>query len=130
MYSLSLKRPRFVCQKLGSLVRIQSIWGLNPSSADDTLSVLRMAVARLGLDILPTQPAQYNVFFRQASAGSKFFMPPCKDFVTEFSNALTGAGVPKWRSRTARTLASMVNADTIGASHAPEIEQPVAALVV
>ncbi len=57
-------------------------------------------------------------------------MPPCKDFVAEFSNALTGAGVPKRRSRTARSLASMVDAYTIGAVHAPKIEQPVAALVV
>ncbi len=35
--------------------------GLNPSSADGTLSVLRMAVARLGLDSSPTQPTQANV---------------------------------------------------------------------
>ncbi len=49
-------------------------------------------------------------------------MPPCKDFVAEFSNALMGAGVPKRRSRTARTLASMADAYTIGAVHAPKIE--------
>lgn len=59
-----------------------------------------------------------------------FFMPPCKDFVAEFSNALKGAGVPKRRSRTACTLASMADEDTIGLGRAPEIEQPFAALVV
>ncbi len=57
-------------------------------------------------------------------------MPPCKDFVAEFSNALTGAGVPKRQSRTARTLASMADADTFDAVRAPEIEQLVATLVV
>ncbi len=90
---------------------------------DDTLSVLRMAVARLGLDSSPTQPAQSNVFFMQESNGSSFFMPPCKDFMAEFSNALIGARVPKRRSSTAHTLAPMVNAHTIGAGRAPEIER-------
>lgn len=57
-------------------------------------------------------------------------MPQCKDFVTEFSNALSGSGPHKRYSKIARTLASMTEADSIGVSHAPEIEQPAAALVV
>lgn len=104
--------------------------GQTQSSSDDTLAVLRMAVARLGLDESPVQSAQTNVFFRQATAATSFAMPPCKDFVAEFSNALTGSGPPKRRSKIARTLASMAEADAIGVGRAPEIEQPVAALVV
>lgn len=104
--------------------------GVSPSSPDDILTTLRMAVARLGLDKSPTQPAQTNVFFRQVANSDVFAMPPCKDFVAEFSNALTGSNVSRRRSKTARTLASMAEADSIGVGHAPEIEQPVAALVV
>ncbi len=89
-----------------------------------------MEVARLGLDNSPVQPAQSNFFFRQPSAGSNFAMPPCKDFVAEFSNSLIGSSTPKRQSKTARTLASMADADSIGVGRAPEIEQPVAALVV
>ncbi|RXN04552.1 extracellular calcium-sensing receptor-like protein [Labeo rohita] len=100
------------------------------SSSDDTLAVLRMAIARLGLDESPAQSAQTNIFFRQPTSATSFAMPPCKDFVAEFSNALTGAGPPKRRSKIARTLASMAEADSIGMGRAPEIEQPVAALVV
>ncbi|KAI7790197.1 hypothetical protein IRJ41_004552 [Triplophysa rosa] len=69
-------------------------------------------------------------FFRQSSAGSTFAMPPCKDFVAEFSTSLTGSNVSKRRSKAARTLASMADADAIGVGRAPELEQPVAALVV
>jgi len=69
--------------------------GKAQSSSDDTLAVLRMAAARLGLDESPVQSTQTNVFFRQTSAATLFAMPPCKDFVAEFSNALTGSGPPK-----------------------------------
>ncbi|KAG7314469.1 hypothetical protein KOW79_021772 [Hemibagrus wyckioides] len=41
-----------------------------------------------------------------------------------------GSGLPKWHSKIARTLATMAEADSIGMGRAPEIEQPVAALVV
>lgn len=104
--------------------------GLTPSSTDDNLTVLQMEVARLGLDNSPAQPAQSNFFFRQPSAGSNFAMLPCKDFVAEFSNSLIGSSTPKRQSKTTRTLASMADADSIGVGRAPEIEQPVAALVV
>lgn len=104
--------------------------GLTPSSVDDTLTVLQMATACLSLDNSPVQPTQSNVFFRQPSAGSTFAMPPCKDFVAEFSNSLTGSSTPKRQSKAARTLASMVEADSIEVGRAPEIEQPVTALVV
>ncbi|RXN23733.1 extracellular calcium-sensing receptor-like protein [Labeo rohita] len=102
--------------------------GAGQSSTDDILSILQMAVARLGLDN-SVQPAQTNVFFKQ-NVDSMFTMPPCKDFVAEFASALTGSNVPKRRSKTARTPASMAEADSIGVGRAPEIEQPVAALVV
>ncbi|KAL1268254.1 hypothetical protein QQF64_033617 [Cirrhinus molitorella] len=78
----------------------------------------------------PAQSAQTNIFFRQQTAAASFAMPPCKDFVTEFSNALTGSGPPKQCSKIARTLASMAEANSIGMGRALEIEQPVAALVV
>ncbi len=55
-------------------------------------------------------------------------MPQCKDFVTEFSSALTSSNAPRRRSKSARTLASMAEAESIGVGRAPE--QPVAALVV
>ncbi len=86
-----------------------------------------MAMSHLGLD-RSVQPAQSNVFFRQ-NADTTFTMPQCKDFVTEFSSALS-SNVPRRRSKSARTLASMAEADSIGVGRAPEIEQPVAALVV
>lgn len=44
--------------------------GAGPSSPDDILSILQMAVARLGLDESPVQPVQANVFFRQAAKPS------------------------------------------------------------
>ncbi|KAL0150342.1 hypothetical protein M9458_054344, partial [Cirrhinus mrigala] len=88
-----------------------------------------MAIACLGLNESPAQSAQTNFFFRQPTAATSFAMPPCKDFVAEFSNTVTGSG-PKWRSKIAQTLAYMAEADSIGMGHAPEIEQPVAALVV
>ncbi len=98
------------------------------SSPDDILSILQMAMARLGLD-RSVQPAQSNVFFRQ-NADTTFTMPQCKDFVTEFSSALTSSNAPRRRSKSARTLDSMAEANSIGVARAPEIEQPVAALVV
>lgn len=48
--------------------------------------------------------------------------------MTEFS--IAGFGPPEQCSKIARTLASMVEADSIRESHALEIEQPVTALVV
>ncbi|KAI7792751.1 hypothetical protein IRJ41_019137 [Triplophysa rosa] len=99
------------------------------SNSDDTLAVLRMAVARLGLD-KSVQATQSNVFFRQPPAENSFTMPPCNDFVAEFSNALTGSGAFKRHPKTARILASMAEADYIGFGRTPEVEQPVAALVV
>ncbi|KAL1279564.1 hypothetical protein QQF64_026237 [Cirrhinus molitorella] len=91
-------------------------------------NLLQMAVAHLGLDKC-VQPPQTIVFFKQ-NADSTFAMPPCKDFVAESSSALTGSSVSKRRSKTAHTFASMAEADFIGVGRAPEIEQPVAALVV
>ncbi len=99
-----------------------------PHPVDDTLEVLRMA--RLGLDECPAHPAQSNVFFRRPSPVDSFAMPACKDFMAEFSNALKGPGMAKRQSKTARTLASMAEAESIGVRSVPEIEQPVAALVV
>lgn len=87
-------------------------------------------MARLGLDECPAHPAQSNVFFRRPSPVDSFAMPACKDFMAEFSNALKGPGMAKRRSKTARTLASMAEAESIGVRSVPEIEQPVAALVV
>lgn len=87
-----------------------SSWGSVQSSgqvqsfSDDTLAVLRMANACLGLDKSPVQSVQTNLFFRQATAATTFAMPPCKNFVAEFSNALTGFGLPKWHSKIARML--------------------------
>lgn len=89
-----------------------------------------MIVARQGLDKVSAQPAQSNIFFRQLSARASFAMPPCKDFVAEFSSTLIGTNASKRQSKTARTLASMAVADSIGVGRAPEIEQSVAALVV
>ncbi|RXN19680.1 hypothetical protein ROHU_025553 [Labeo rohita] len=88
------------------------------SSSDDTLAMLRMAIARLGLDESPAQSAQTNIFFRQPTVATSFAMQPCKDFVAEFSNALTGSGLPKRRSKIALTLASMAEADSIGMGRA------------
>ncbi|KAL1257981.1 hypothetical protein QQF64_011225 [Cirrhinus molitorella] len=62
-----------------------------------------MAIARLGLDESPAQSAQTNIFFRQPTAAASFAMPPCKDFVAEFLNALTGSSPPKRHSKIART---------------------------
>ncbi|KAI7807853.1 hypothetical protein IRJ41_011482 [Triplophysa rosa] len=99
------------------------------ATSDDTLAVLRMAVARLGLDT-SVQATQPNVFFRQPPVENSFSMPPCNDFVAEFSNALTASGANRLRPKTARILASMAEADSIGVGRTPEVEQPVAALVV
>ncbi|KAI7813915.1 hypothetical protein IRJ41_004328 [Triplophysa rosa] len=99
------------------------------ATSDDTLAVLRMAVARLGLDT-SVQATQPNVFFRQPPVENSFSMPPCNDFVAEFSNALTASGANRRRPKTARILASMAEADFIGVGRTPEVEQPVAALVV
>lgn len=56
-----------------------------------------MANACLGLDKSPVQSAQTNFFIRQATAATTFAMPPFKNVVAEFSNALTGSGLPKQR---------------------------------
>ncbi|KAI7805569.1 putative disrupted in schizophrenia 1 protein-like [Triplophysa rosa] len=86
-------------------------------------------VARLGLDT-SVQATQPNVFFRQPSAENSFSMPPCNDFVAEFSNALTASAANRRCPITARILPSMAEADSIGVGRTPEVEQPVAALVV
>lgn len=72
----------------------------------------------MDLDKSQTLPIQ-TVFFRQDSDANLITMPPCQNFMTEFSNALAGSIVPRRRSKTTRALASMAEADSIGIVRCP-----------
>lgn len=85
----------------------------------DSLEVLRIAVAHLGLDECSTHPVQSSVFFGRPSPMDSYAMPACKVFITEFSSALKGPGMDKRRSKTAHTLASMAEAESIGVRSVP-----------
>ncbi|ROI65367.1 Aerolysin-like protein [Anabarilius grahami] len=58
-----------------------------------------------------------------------FAMPSCKDFIAEFSSALKGPVMAQRHSKTACSLASMAEAESIGVRGVPEVKQPIAALI-
>lgn len=73
-------------------------------------SVQSSGQAQSSCPICPDKRFFQTTLFQMVTS---FAMPPCKDCVTEFSIALTGSGPPEQCSKIARTLASMVEADSI-----------------
>ena len=93
-------------------------------AADTSMAgVMRIALARLGLDAPQTDPGQASAFFRRNPAPATFTVPPSEEYVKElhaFSHSTTDA----------RTLAAMQDAAQVGLGRMPPVEPAIASLIL
>ena len=92
--------------------------------------VIKMALARLGLDQTPAAAAPpKNVFFRRAPPQAAFSVPPSEQYVKELHKCWGDPRSMTHRVSDARALASMQDADTYGLGSMPSPEPSIASLI-
>ncbi|XP_037627453.1 uncharacterized protein LOC119489291 [Sebastes umbrosus] len=103
----------------------------NSESAPATVKpVVRMALARLGLDEAPTAGTSSSAFFRWAPPLAGFSVPPSQPYIEELHKCWPDPKSLSHHTTDGRALASMQNADTYGLGKMPAVEPSIAALIV
>ncbi|XP_074481579.1 uncharacterized protein LOC141761839 [Sebastes fasciatus] len=92
--------------------------------------VVRMALARLGLDEAPTAGTSSSAFFRWAPPLAGFSVPPSQPYIEELHKCWPDPKSLSHHTTDGRALASMQNADTYGLGKMPAVEPSIAALIV
>ncbi|XP_074483968.1 uncharacterized protein LOC141763298 [Sebastes fasciatus] len=92
--------------------------------------VVRMALARLGVDEAPTAGTSSSAFFRWAPPLAGFSVPPSQPYIEELHKCWPDPKSLSHHTTDGRALASMQNADTYGLGKMPAVEPSIAALIV
>ncbi|TNN44873.1 CMP-N-acetylneuraminate-beta-galactosamide-alpha-2,3-sialyltransferase 4 [Liparis tanakae] len=93
-------------------------------------AVIRMALARLQLDIQQPEPSQASAFFRRTSTPAAFSVPPSVDYVRELHACWRDTSNLSRPTADSRILASMQDAAKCGLERMPAIEPTIASLIV
>ncbi|XP_073732565.1 uncharacterized protein [Misgurnus anguillicaudatus] len=114
----------------GSQVTSQSTTAASEAGRASVQPVLKAALARLGLDTAPAAVPKPNVFFRGSTQPSTWVMPPSAPYIEELQRCWADPRRLSHLPRDCRVLAAMQDAPTYGLQNMPNIEPPVAALVL
>ena len=93
-------------------------------------AIIRMALARLQLDVPQAQPAPASAFFRRSSAPATFTVPPSEEYLKELHACWRDSKALSHATSDGRTLAAMQDAAKFGLGRMPAVEPTVAALIV
>ncbi|KAK0149825.1 hypothetical protein N1851_009418 [Merluccius polli] len=100
-------------------------------SEDNSMGVIiRMALARLQLDVPQVQPAPASAFFRRGPAPATFTVPPSEEYLRELHACWRDTRALSHTTSDGRTLAAMQDAAKFGLARMPAVEPAIAALVV
>lgn len=93
-------------------------------------AIIRMALARLQLDIWQPESAPANAFFRRAPPSTTFTVPPSEEYLRELQTCWRDTRAFSRLPSDGRTLAAMQDAAKFGLDHMPAIEPAIASLIV
>ncbi|XP_062372037.1 uncharacterized protein LOC134059609 [Sardina pilchardus] len=93
-------------------------------------ATIRMALARLQLDVPQAQPAPASAFFRRAPAPVHFTVPPSEEYLRELQACWRDSRALSHATSDGRTLAAMQDASKFGLDRMPVVEPTIAALIV
>ncbi|KAK0134652.1 Neuronal acetylcholine receptor subunit alpha-10 [Merluccius polli] len=100
-------------------------------SEDNSMgAIIRMALARLQLDVPQVQPAPASAFFRRGPAPATFTVPPSEEYLRELHACWRDTRALSHATSDGRTLAAMQDAAKFGLARMPAVELAIAALVV
>ncbi|KAJ8364380.1 hypothetical protein SKAU_G00132110 [Synaphobranchus kaupii] len=105
----------------------QSDPGQSPSSL---CTILRTALARVGLDDAQETAPAANPFFRRLPPTTPFSVPPSPHFLRELQMCWADPRAFAHHSRDSRLLSTMRNAEEHGLDHMPAVDHCVTALVL
>ena len=91
-------------------------------------AIIRMALARLQLDVPQAQPAQASAFFRRGPAPTSFTVPPSEEYLGELHACWRDSRALSHALSDCRTLAAMQDAPKFGLDRMPAVEPTIAAL--
>ncbi|CAL8378924.1 unnamed protein product [Boreogadus saida] len=92
--------------------------------------VVRMALARLGLDEAPADIAPASAFFRRVPPLDTFSVPPSQPYIEELHRCWPDPRYLSHHTSNSRALASMQNASKHGLDRMPAVELTIASLIV
>ena len=93
-------------------------------------AIIRMALARLQLDVPQAQLAQASAFFRRGPAPTSFTVPPSEEYLGELHACWRDSRALSHALSDCRTLAAMQDAPKFGLDRMPAVEPTIAALIV
>ncbi|XP_073732290.1 uncharacterized protein [Misgurnus anguillicaudatus] len=93
-------------------------------------AIIRMALARLQLDVPQTQPAPASAFFRRVPASVSFTAPPSEEYLRELQACWRDSRALSHATSDGRTLAAMQDAQKFGLDRMPAVEPTIAALII
>ena len=100
-------------------------------SEDNSMgAIIRMALARLQLDVPQVQPAPASAFFRRGPAPATFTVPPSEEYLRELHACWRDTRALSHATSDGRTLAAMQDAAKFGLARMPAVEPAIAAPVV
>lgn len=97
---------------------------------DSATSAIRLALARLQLDVPLVQPAASSAFFRRQSTASSFAVPPSDEYIKELHACWSDTRAFSKPTSDGRALASMQDAPKFGLGRMPAVEPAIASLIV
>ena len=92
--------------------------------------VVRMALARLGLDEAPADIAPASAFFRRVPPQDTFSVPPSQPYIEELHRCWPDPRSLSHHTSDSRALASMQNASKHGLDRTSAVEPTIASLIV
>lgn len=93
-------------------------------------STLKVALARLGLDVPAAETAHQSAFFQHSTAPSGFSVPPSAPYIAELQRCWAVPRRFAHRTSDDRALANMQDAATYGLGSMPGVEPTLAAIIV
>lgn len=114
----------------GSQVTSQSTTGASEAGRPSVQPALKAALARLGLDAAPAAVPKQNAFFRGSTQPSTWVVPTSAPYIEELQRCWADPRRLSHLPRDCRVLAAMQDAPVYGLQNMPNIEPPVAALVL
>ncbi|CAL8337509.1 unnamed protein product [Boreogadus saida] len=93
-------------------------------------TVIRTALARLGLDAPQADVAQPSAFFRRSPATAPFSVPPSEEYLKELHVCWKDAKALPHPSSSARALAAMRDPEQYGLGRMPRVEPAIASLIL
>ena len=123
--------PQDVASRASAAGSCSSTHSSTGCSEDGSMgAIIRMALARLQLDLPQAQSAPASAFFRRGPAPANFTVPPSEDYLKELHACWRDSRALSHATSDGRALAAMQDAPKFGLGRMPAIEPTIAALIV